>query len=165
MAVASPARTVPLRLSSVTNWNFAAGVLAAFSHFAAAAAWASRLESPRMFWLFATFFGPFATFFLVASVAHYRRFTFDDQAGPLRIESALFGLRIFRPRAVPLADAAALTFKLGFDGEDYFGRLRIDLEPKRRYEVYGRPSKLRSQFDRALSIVERSRGASNRPPM
>lgn len=78
MAVASPARTVPLRLSSVTNWNFAAGVLAAFSHFAAAAAWASRLESPRMFWLFATLFGPFATFFLVASVrplpaVHVRR--------------------------------------------------------------------------------------------
>jgi hypothetical protein len=100
---------------------------------------------------------PFATFFLIAAVAHRRRVAFVGAAETMRVETIVFGLRFSDPVSVPLDQVDEITFHTRWNGEAFFGLVRLHVEPHRVFKLAGNPAALRGKCDAILSMINSAR--------
>jgi hypothetical protein len=149
-----------VRMSSVTNWSITVGVIAALLQFSVTTAVVSQMDHPPFFYLPLTLFGPFATFVVIAGVTHRRRFTFDETAGTMKVERVVFGFRLPDPTIVPLAQVNEVAFQVRWNGDNYFGLLRLNVVSLGPFRLRGSVAVQRNKFDRIRAMIDRARAVA-----
>lgn len=155
-----------VRFSIVSGWSILAGAIAAPLYLAAALSVVSRMTHPPIALLPVVLFGPFVTLFVVAALAHRRRYAFSEATGNLTIQSTICFIAVGQSCMVPLSEVTALDFGASLDSEgDPVGWIRVTITDGRTLEFTGQPAFLGPVVMRIFGMVNKSRVSAGLSPL